>query len=445
MLPKTFLNQTYSKTFKASVLTKSKKVYIFNQYDMGWEYGKNGSWYQLSKVYGGGVVLSSSDSLRYSLNHTNSYGSKMLRYYVDQYDSLDANSYVPFHESKIAVMMIHPVPLNASVSFIANGTLTMEEDGYMNNEVFQSQMLSVHGNLSHARRYIPYEVEQLSLPAFAMHDLEKSIKAFEDSQPRVSIMSGAGHHMSWNIRRRNNFDAAAATHYSTEDYISRHHPVTLGKGNASFVLYPQWNFHGNFSTTFKVCMFCHQPSHPRHKSIVFRIDVTVLPVNDNPERRHAMWMLPPIAYNLTNDPNDGFAVSQLASGNAKDPEQGSHLGIAVYTSSGNDEKYGYWQYFDQSNTLWKNLTVDNPGLNAFDLDPYELDPATSINVHLLEASTKIRFKLRGDVLWRKYQAYEKSFIGYSFWDMQDNMSEGNCRAIEHFCKNNDLLMFHSLL
>ena len=417
MLPRMYSNASTSNAWFVSKISRGS-VTIVNRYNYWesngvWQYNYDGQWNNLSSVtLESGVKLDSKSLIRFHQNKPD-YGLRMLYYYEDASESEVGENVTPENEydMKVAYMLIHPTPVRSNFTVHeVNKTYVLLEDQYWNEGISISDFVSIHTPVERASDPIPYEFYSMIAPK-ELRTFYENVKKFEMSRPVAMIRK-----INKNAGRLGlEVDANTGRRLISVDrgYIP------LDYDHARLMFRPKHNFNGNLTFDFEVCDCLAVDGATSSK--YFSINITVLPINDSPVYKSRTPLLPPIAYNLTDEPNDGFTVGELIKfTNTYDVENGQDIGIAIY-SLPLSSKYGKWQYLADGN--WEDLVVVNK-INPFKVDLHTLSPNMSINAFFFGKDQRIRFYVDGGHLWKFSVAMRQTFLGFSYWDRSDGITEG---------------------
>ncbi|XP_032231194.2 uncharacterized protein LOC5506859 isoform X1 [Nematostella vectensis] len=165
-------------------------------------------------------------------------------------------------------------------------------------------------------------------------------------------------------------------------------------------------------------------------TIAFR--VTVNPVNDAPILTSYRAYLPPIGYNLTTTPNNGFTVNEVttripipygtelpAFAARPDPlitdVDGYTAGIGIAYAP--NTSLGRYEYRLSNSDPWTPVPIDNT------LENGKLNGTA--RVLLLKPEASVRFQMHSDdFLWSNVEASEKAQVLFVAWDQTDNKTSG---------------------
>lgn len=157
---------------------------------------------------------------------------------------------------------------------------------------------------------------------------------------------------------------------------------------------------------------------------MFTFDVHVTPVNDQPIVTDFRIFLPPIAYNLSTNPNVGSLVKDLTTKPSSSQGQASPLttdvdkdvlGIAVVQAP--NSSLGSWYYQAPGSQTWLQIIVDN--------EDYTDSLNGQVEVFILNSDHKIRFQVhKEDILWTNVEALGLAKIVFLVWDGSDRRAVG---------------------
>ncbi|XP_065649298.1 uncharacterized protein LOC100202590 isoform X4 [Hydra vulgaris] len=417
VLPQMYSNMSFSPTWILNVLSH-KPIILINHFDIydgngSWQYNNANQWQNLSSIpQNFGVKLDSHTLMRYTL-YSPQYGLRLLYYTVDN-SKWKVGNIVPstdFKAIKIAAIFIHPSIFNSSFSLLSNSKVyQIKKDDYWNEGFQLNELFKLYSPLKVIPNPIADEYIKI-IPYYHLNLFYQSLEAFELFRPFGRIIES--------IQNLGRLEVEVQTKHGLLSFDSQQiNYFLLDYNNSKVVFRPRKNFYGtlNISIEFYSCFFCEIKKPIKSVNIV----IIVNPVNDSPINSSNTLYLPPIGFNLTDEPNYGFTIAQLvALSKGYDVERGNKIGIAVFKVP--ECKFGKWQHL--KNRRWENIIVNND-LDILNVNLSKVSLDTVLNLFYLDNHEQIRFNLNGDYLWNVDSAYYLSFLGFSFWDMQDNVSIG---------------------
>lgn len=370
-----------------------------------------------------GLVVDKSAFLQFESADDNSYGVRILNYYklsdlgnynVSKYvnGALVGDSGLSNITRKTAVLLIRPVARTERLRMKPNPPVIsiLEDSGTMSLPRI-NEFLNLNTELqdhSIPRSMFPY-LDNRELDLFYEY---KTMYQTVQPTAKVALISSTGSG-TW-------YAKVAGDQFSTERF-------KLNPG-AEFPVFttdlyfqPMGNYYGEAWLLLNVC-YCGQ-AHQEDKAITIRIPVEIKPVNDKPKAWVKRIAFPPIAYNTTTHPNNGFSVS-LLNQYVSDIET-TNLGITVFDAL--SSRIGKW-YYKLKNGTWTELKqrrLVEHGSSYGDIEVVRLLP-----------DDEIKFELNDDARhWSFADAMREVRLHFMFWDMADNKSSGMCGFFSFSCYN----------
>ena len=449
-----------------------------------WQYNFDGDWHSLSKAPSRdkkkAIKLYSNAWLRYVPRESSkSYGLRVLNFFP--FSSMDKNGAIADIPSlvsfEIALLLVHPVPVPSGYSLVHHSSSTkkieVQEDGFFSKGLPIASLVHVHVPIPMLKNPVPLHM----LPFVDARELkmfEHSVKTMEKSRPVAVVKTDVKDKGSLHISFPAPGTDGGVYILPTDDYY-----VPLDYANASLLFVPKKNYHGSFSVDLEICnclaVVANTTSTNNNNITTLSIAIDVVPINDQPEVTSPLLYMPVMPYENATVKNDGYRIGDLISGRsssgkfaAKDVETSSaDLGIAIFTIP-QSQKYGKWQYQNLVGGSWRDIVIAQNEVNPFVLmkstannqnqqtfggvnkptmniekNFYTKDQVmqfnsisaektaiekkfrgVKMNLHLLNATQRIRFQLAGDLWWRRSDAMKSAILGFTVWDRSDGWAPG---------------------
>ena len=412
-----YSNMTFSQSWLVDFLS-NESIILINQHNIYienglWQYNYGDHWNDLSSIpFNAGVKLGSNSQVRYRMLSPQ-YGLRLLYYSVDNTKKTVGDIILAsdFQNIKNAVMFIHPIPFNSNFSVLSNLKIyKLNKDDYWNKGILLNEIVYLHSPFNVNLQSIPNEYTN-KIPSFYLNSFYQSLEKFELSRP-VGVIAE-------NFKEFGRLEVEVQTQYGLQSFDSQQKKYfSLDYNNSKLVFRPKENFYGTLNISIKFCN-CFSDEKIVISKIV-TLMIIVYPINDSSVNPTGMFYLPPIGFNLTDEPNYGFTITQLVTfTKAYDVKKFTKIGIVVFKLPEN--KYGKWQYLKDDK--WEEIIVNNT-LDMLNVNYSALAIETVLNLFYLNNYERIRFNLNGDILWKISDAYQLAFLGFSFWNNQENISTG---------------------
>ena len=375
-------------------------------------YLSNGTSFNLTSL-SGGVVIDRAAYLKFKSLKENAYGIRILNYFlvsdlVGQDKSLNfiVGSVVNtggFNISmkKTAVLLIKPVARFQQLKAKSKlPVITINEDSKMDTKgpgFRVSDYLTLKTETEDHK--IPSSMYSY-IPKAELDEYHQYKLTFSRRKPSANVALMYGGIWQVKIEGEQIFGGA----YNLE--LRNKFPVF----GSDLYFFPRKDFTGTAMLSLRIC-YCNM-MHPEDVPLFLNITVNVLSINDRPVPLKQLIILPPIAFDTTAQPNNGFPVSSLGKF-AKDPEEVS-FGIAILSVS--KSQLGKWHY-KLSSGSWVEYTL-NPGRN-------NRNKQGAFDVLHLKPTDSLKFLLQnGTSQWTNSSALKRAWLRFAFWDMTDRKSNG---------------------
>ena len=369
----------------------------------------NGHHVNLSAI-AGGLLAEKSTNLQFDSADDNSYGARILHYYkLSDIQNFNASHYsngalvdssiLSNRTRKTAVLLIRPVARAERLRLKSRPpAFKIFEDSKMVSVPSIVEYLNLNIDMQDhnvPKSLYPY-VNKDELDIFYQYKA-----TYEKFRPKATVVAVSDNGKWYGKLPDQEFASDTFGLTPGTDF-----PVFFTK----LYFIPSANYYGEAWLHLNVC-YCSL-THQEEKPLSFKLRVQVHSVNDQPKAFMKRIQFPPIAFNTTSHPNNGFRISVLQK-YASDFET-SNLGITVFDAL--SSKLGKWQYKLQNDT-WKDLKQRKMVEHGSSYGEIEI-------VHL-SAEDDIRFKLNNDAShWSLAEAMREVRLHFMFWDMSDNKTTG---------------------
>ena len=349
---------------------------------------------------GGGLAFSKTYKISFQSTNVNSYGARFLHFYKfsDFAHHVSVHSFVPNStlsrmERRTGVLLIRPV--------VRAGHLKLKTQQPLVRVLNESLSL-----IPPIYEYLDYKVKFQSrgmlrslYPYFNKDDLDLFYQyeaAYKMFQPSARVVS---------IPRNGSFYTKTTDGDSKSELVEVSQYTRIPAFTTNLYFRPQPGYFGPAWLRLNIGI---PQNNENLLSLTMRIEIV-----HKPKATEQFIEFPPIAYNLSKDPNDGFLVSSLNK-YASDIDT-PVLGIMIYGMQLNS--FGKW-YYKLKQGDWTRITnVVTP--------PPVLGDDTIIHLVRLKPDDAIKFELENDLSFWSFSAAKFRFkLMFRFWDMSDNKNHG---------------------